>query len=219
MPFRYRLQKALDFRIRKKDQQLQVVILAQQEVYKIEGMIELNNREIDSTRINMKKADFYMLDAYDKFLKSLYEKAEQLEEEKKKAEEVVAEEKRKLVEAEKDVKVLEKHKERMHEIYKEEEKAQEGRRAGEEEQSSDHRGGRGGRPAVQPGDRRQGVYRFGRPVRLRQVHHPAYDRRSGGHHLRRAVDRRQADERCGAQGPRHRHGVPELRPVPPHDRV
>ena len=99
MPFRYRLQKALDFRIRKKDQQLQVVILAQQEVYKIEGMIELNNREIDSTRINMKKADFYMLDAYDKFLKSLYEKAEQLEEEKKKAEEVVAEEKRKLVEA------------------------------------------------------------------------------------------------------------------------
>ena len=131
MPFRYRLQKALDFRIRKKDQQLQVVILAQQEVYKIEGMIELNNREIDSTRINMKKADFYMLDAYDKFLKSLYEKAEQLEEEKKKAEEVVAEEKRKLVEAEKDVKVLEKHKERMHEIYKEEEKAQELKRLSE----------------------------------------------------------------------------------------
>ena len=131
MPFRYRLQKALDFRIRKKDQQLQVVILAQQEVYKIEGMIELNNREIDSTRINMKKADFYMLDAYDKFLKSLYEKAEKLEEEKKKAEEVVAEEKRKLVEAEKDVKVLEKHKERMHEIYKEEEKAQELKRLSE----------------------------------------------------------------------------------------
>ena len=131
MPFRYRLQKALDFRIRKKDQQLQVVILAQQEVYKIEGMIELNNREIDSKRINMKRADLYMLDAYDKFLKSLYEKAEQLEEEKKKAEEVVAEEKRKLVEAEKDVKVLEKHKERMHEIYKEEEKAQELKRLSE----------------------------------------------------------------------------------------
>ena len=31
--------------------------------------------------------------------------------------------------------------------------------------------------------------------------------------------RRQADERRGAKGPGHRHGVPELRPVPPHDRV
>ena len=31
-------------------------------------------------------------------------------------------------------------------------------------------------------------------LRLRQVHHPADDRGSGGHHLRRAVDRRQADE-------------------------
>ena len=36
---------------------------------------------------------------------------------------------------------------------------------------------------------------------------------------RRAVHRRQADERRGAQGPGHRHGVPELRPVSPHDRV
>ncbi len=131
MPFRYRLQKALDFRIRKKDQQLQAVILAQQEVYKIEGMIELNNREIDSTRINMKKADFYLLDAYDKFLKSLYEKGEQLEQAKQKAQEVVEEEKRKLTEAEKDVKVLEKHKERMLEIYKEEEKAAELKRLSE----------------------------------------------------------------------------------------
>lgn len=131
MPFRYRLQKALDFRIRAKEQQLQVVILAQQEVYKVEGMIELNNREIDSTRINMKKADFHMLDAYDKFLKSLYDKGLQLEEMKQKALEVLAEEKKKLTQAEKDVKVLEKHKERMHEIYIEEEKAAELKRLSE----------------------------------------------------------------------------------------
>ena len=131
MPFRYRLQKALDFRIRAKDQQLQVVIIAQQEVYKVEGLIELNNREISSTRINMKKADFYMLDAYDKYLKSLYEKAEQLEELKQKALENLAEEKKKLTQAEKDVKVLEKHKERMLEIYKEEEKAAELKRLSE----------------------------------------------------------------------------------------
>ncbi len=131
MPFRYRLQKALDFRIRAKDQQLQVVIIAQQEVYKVEGMIELNNREIDTTKTNMRQADAFMLEAYDRFLKSLYEKGTQLEEEKQKALEVLAEEKRKLTQAEKDVKVLEKHKERMHEIYKEEEKAAELKRLSE----------------------------------------------------------------------------------------
>ena len=131
MPFRYRLQKALDFRIRAKDQQLQVVIIAQQEVYKVEGLIELNNREIDTTKSNMRQADAFMLESYDVFLKSLYEKGTQLEEERQKALEVLAEEKKKLTQAEKDVKVLEKHKERMLEIYKEEEKAAELKRLSE----------------------------------------------------------------------------------------
>ena len=131
MPFRYRLQKALDFRIREKEQQLQQVILAQQEVNKVESMIALNNKEIESTRVNMRKADFYMLDAYDKYLKSLYDKGVQLEEMKQQAIAALEEEKRKLMEAEKNVKVLEKHKERMHEIYKEEEKAAELKRLSE----------------------------------------------------------------------------------------
>ena len=131
MPFRYRLQKALEFRKRKKEEQLQIVIKAQQEVYRIEGAIELNNREIESTRVNMRKAPFYLLEAYDNFLKSLYEKAVALEQEKKEAEQVVKEEQQKLMEREKDVKVLEKHKERMHEIYKEEEKAAELKRLSE----------------------------------------------------------------------------------------
>lgn len=131
MPFRYRLQKALDFRIRKKDQQLQVVIIAQQEVYKVENLIDLNNKEIASTRINMKKADFYLLDAYDKFLKSLYDKATQLETLRQQALDALAEEKKKLTQAEQDVKVLENHKERMREIYKEEEKAAELKRLSE----------------------------------------------------------------------------------------
>ena len=109
MPFRYRLQKALDFRIRAKDQQLQVVIIAQQEVYKVEGLIELNNREIDTTKSNMRQADAFMLESYDIFLKSLYEKGTQLEEERQKALEALAEEKKKFTQAEKDVKVLEKH--------------------------------------------------------------------------------------------------------------
>ena len=131
MPFRYRLQKALDFRIREKEQQLQQVILAQQEVNKVESMIALNNKEIESTRANMRKADFFMLDAYDKYLKSLYDKGLQLEEMKQQAIAALEEEKRKLTEAEKNVKVLEKHKERMLEIYKEEEKAAELKRLSE----------------------------------------------------------------------------------------
>ena len=76
-------------------------------------MIELNNREIDTTKSNMRQADAFMLESYDIFLKSLYEKGTQLEEQRQKALEVLAEEKRKLTQAEKDVKVLEKHKERM----------------------------------------------------------------------------------------------------------
>ena len=36
---------------------------------------------------------------------------------------------------------------------------------------------------------------------------------------RRAVHRRQAGQRRRSQGSRHRHGVPELRSVSPHDRV
>ena len=122
MPFRYRLQRVLDFRIRKKDEQLQNVIKAQNEVFRIEGLIEENNRDISSTRINMRSADPMMFDSYDKFLKSLYEKGERLEEMKLDAMQVLEVEKQKLIECEKEVKVLEKHKERAKEVYLEEER-------------------------------------------------------------------------------------------------
>ncbi len=102
--------------------------------------------------------------------------------------------------------------------HRKEEKGQEGR-AREKDQSSDHRRGRGGGAGFQPAHCGQGVHRSGGSLRLRQVHHAADDRGPGGHLRRRAVHRRQADERRGAQGPGHRHGVPELRPVSPHDRV
>ena len=51
MPFRYRLQKILDVRIRDKEKQLQEVRKAQAAVVKIEGLIERNNKEIAQTRI------------------------------------------------------------------------------------------------------------------------------------------------------------------------
>ena len=46
MPFKYRLQKVLDFRIRKKEEQLLVVQKAQQAVYEAEDNIRKNDEEI-----------------------------------------------------------------------------------------------------------------------------------------------------------------------------
>lgn len=131
MPFRYRLQKVLDFRIRKKEEQLQNVQKAQAVVLKIEGLIERNNKEISDTRINMRQADFSMYEAYDNFLKHLYVKGEALEQDKQKALEELEIEKEKLRELEKAVKVLEKHKEHSKEAYLEEEKQQELKRLSE----------------------------------------------------------------------------------------
>lgn len=122
MPFRYRLQKILDFRIRKKEEQLQNVRNAQALVLKIEGLIERNNKEIASTRMNMRQADFSMYEAYDNFLKHLYVKGENLEADRQKAQQALDVEKDKLRELEKAVKVLEKHKEHSKEAYIEEEK-------------------------------------------------------------------------------------------------
>jgi len=123
MPFRYRLQKVLDFRIRKKEEQLQEVLKAKNEVDRIQGLIDENNREIAGVINTMRTtSDFRMMDSYDKYLKHLYEKGDELEKQKQEAEKILEEEKRKLVECEKEVKVLEKHKEKALETYKEEEK-------------------------------------------------------------------------------------------------
>lgn len=131
MPFRYRLQKILDFRIRKKEEQLQEVQKAQAVVLKIEALIERNNKEIAETRINMRQADFMMYESYDNYLKHLYVKGENLEIDRQKALEVLEAEKEKLRELEKAVKVLEKHKEHAREAYLEEEKQAELKRLSE----------------------------------------------------------------------------------------
>lgn len=123
MPFRYRLQKVLDFRIRKKEEQLQEVLKAKREVDRIQGLIDANNQEIAGVIQTMRSTtDFRMMDAYDKYLKHLYEKGEELEQLKQEAIQKLEIEKQKLVECEKEVKVLEKHKEKMLEAYKEEQK-------------------------------------------------------------------------------------------------
>ena len=123
MPFRYKLQRFLDFRIRKKEEQLQEVIKAKGEVDRIQGLIDANRNEINGVIHTMRVTrDYRMMEAYDKYLKHLYVKEEELFEQKRQAEEQLEIEKEKLVEREKEVKVLEKHKEKAREVYIEEEK-------------------------------------------------------------------------------------------------
>ena len=125
MSFRYRLQKVLDFRIRKKEAQLIVVQKAQQAVFEAEERIRQNDAEIQQTIQNKKTADFRMMEYYDNYLHHLWDKAEALEQERKRLQEILDEENRKLVKCEQEVKVVEKHKEKQKEAYIEEEKKQE----------------------------------------------------------------------------------------------
>ena len=125
MPFRYRLQKILDFRIRKKEEQLQVVQKAQQAVFEAEENIRKNNEEIRDTQINMRQANPMMYETYDKYLIHLWEKAEQLVQIRQEAQRRLDIEKQKLIKLEQGVKVLEKHKEKNREAYIAEEKAAE----------------------------------------------------------------------------------------------
>ena len=125
MPFVYRLQKILDFRIRKKEEQLMVVQKAQQAVYEAEERIRQNQAEIQQTIATKKTADFRMMEYYDNYLHHLWDKADALEAERQRLQSILDEEKAKLVKCEQAVKVLEKHKEKQKEAYLEEEKAKE----------------------------------------------------------------------------------------------
>ncbi len=125
MPFRYRLQKVLDFRIRKKEAQLIVVQKAQHEVFLAEEKIRQNEAEIQQTIQNKKTADFRMMEYYDTYLHHLWDKAEALEQERQRLQSILEEEQAKLVKCEQEVKVVEKHKEKQKEVYLEEEKATE----------------------------------------------------------------------------------------------
>ncbi len=125
MPFVYRLQKILDFRIRKKEEQLLVVQKAQQDVYMAEERIRQNEAEIQQTIQNKRTADFRMMEYYDNYLHHLWDKAAALEQERKRLQVILDQEKQKLVKLEQAVKVLEKHKEKQREAYLEEQKAAE----------------------------------------------------------------------------------------------
>lgn len=123
MPFVYRLQKVLEFRIRVKEQQLLVVQKAQQDVYLQEEKIRQNEAEIRQTIQNKRTADFRMMEYYDNYLHHLWDKADALEQERRRLQAILDEEQKKLVKLEQAVKVVEKHKEKQREAYLEEQKA------------------------------------------------------------------------------------------------
>ena len=123
MPFRYRLQKILEIRIRKKEEQLQVVIKAQEEVRRIELLILENLKQIETLSQQKRSADPMMFDQYDKYIKHLWEKDKKLQEEKQEAIDNLNKEKEILKIKEQEVNVLEKHKENQKEIYIKEQKA------------------------------------------------------------------------------------------------
>lgn len=125
MPFRYRLQKILEFRIRKKEEQEAVVQKAQQAVHQAEMDIKQNNDEITQTAQAKRMADYRMMEYYDKYLHHLWDKAEELEKKREEAQKVLDEEMEKLVKCEQEVKVLENHKEKKKEQFIAEEKAAE----------------------------------------------------------------------------------------------
>jgi len=123
MPFRYRLQKILEIRIRKRDEQIQVVIKAQEEVNRIELLIIKNLEEIKSLTQQMRTADPMMYEQYDKFIKHLWDEDKKLQVQKQEAIQALEREKEILKTKEQEVNVLEKHKEHQKEEYIKEEKA------------------------------------------------------------------------------------------------
>ena len=125
MPFRYRLQKVLNYRMNQREEQRTRVQKAQQAVNQAENEIKKNNQDILDTKQGMRSADPRMYETYDNFLQHLWEKAEQLEQKRQELQKKLDEEVQKLVKCEQAVKVLEKHKEKNKEIYLAEEKATE----------------------------------------------------------------------------------------------
>jgi len=125
MPFRYRLQKILDFRINQREEQRIQVQKALAAVRKAEDDIRRNNQLIEDTKNGMRTANPLMYESYDKYLEHLWKIAEELENKRKYLQIILDNEKAKLVICEQNVKVLEKHKENNKEIFLQEEKKEE----------------------------------------------------------------------------------------------
>lgn len=131
MPFQYRLEKILKYRIQKRDEQQEVVAKAAAEVQRIQAEIDKNLNSVAILRKSIYNAHHTMMENYDTYIKHLDEIIEKLEEEKQIAINKLNEEREKLEELEKAVKVVEKHKEKALEQYKAEERQLEMKRLDE----------------------------------------------------------------------------------------
>ncbi len=125
MPFTYRLQKILEIRIRKKEEQLKAVLKAQEEVERIENLILQNLNEIKTLNEQMRQADPMMYEQFDNFIKHLWEEDKKLNQQKQEAIDNLNKEKEILKIKEQEVNVLEKHKEHKKDEYIYEQKAKE----------------------------------------------------------------------------------------------
>ena len=105
MPFRYRLQKILDFRINQREEQRIKVQKAQQAVHQAEQDIKKNEQDIIDTKNGMRSADPRLYESYDNFLKHLWKKAEELEAKRQELQRLLDLEVQKLVKCEQGVNI------------------------------------------------------------------------------------------------------------------
>jgi flagellar protein FliJ len=125
MPFRYRLQKIYDMRERKKKEQEQVVIEAENAVKRAEARRDEKISEQASVREQRRTLDPMMLESIDLYLQHLAGKIIELQVEVDDANAKLKIEQELLAKLNMELEALEKHKEKSKELWKEEEKARE----------------------------------------------------------------------------------------------
>lgn len=125
MPFVYRLQKVYELRERKKKEQERRVQRARERLRQVEHAIELKKTEIRQVRQNMLTTSHLLLESHDIYLQKLNDDITKLNEERVIAQNQLDYEMQLLIKAQADLEALNKHKERSHEEWIEEEKQKE----------------------------------------------------------------------------------------------
>lgn len=120
--FVYRLQKIFELRERRYKEQEQRVIEAKRRVTHIEGMIEAKKNEIRLLHQNMLTAPHTLMSSHDQYIHKCNLELDQLHEDLEEAKRRHQEEVRLLARYHSELKALEKHKEKAHEEWLEEEK-------------------------------------------------------------------------------------------------
>lgn len=108
--FTYRLQQVYNLRERKKKEQEQKVIFAQQRVRDIELQIEEKKSEIRQVRHNMLISDHMLMPVHDRYIHKLNQELDQLYLDLETAKQQLAYEKQLLVKPQADLEALIKHK-------------------------------------------------------------------------------------------------------------